>query len=392
MLAICSDLDETPDRRVYWETAKFLNTNQTTALGDGVALEVGNSIYFDMPHEQFAYWNTDEAGRQMVRMLIRSGHIDCLHSYGDLAASRRDAQRALDELATRDCRLQVWVDHGKAPTNFGADIMFGHGDEPDHEAYHADLTLAYGVRFVSRGRATSVLGQDIPPRMREMLSGRPKLAAGKTFAKEQAKRLLGRLGSAKYDIHVANEVLRPVQLRNGLHCFEFLRCNPCPRGVSCCETARQLGRVLTDSMLDRLAQHGGLSVLYTHLGKIHPSGIVFDVEAIASLRRLSAAQQAGCILTTTTRRLLGYALARRKVLCHQCVQNGATRIDLDTQGNGKNCIEPADLQGLTIYTEGGPVAMFVDGRPLGELAYNNPDETGRSSVSVPWKKLEFPQP
>ena len=88
MLAICSDLDETPDRHVYWETMKFLNTTEETTMGSGVGLEVGNSIYFDMPPDQFAYWNTDDAGREMVRSLIQSGHIDCLHSYGDLATTR----------------------------------------------------------------------------------------------------------------------------------------------------------------------------------------------------------------------------------------------------------------------------------------------------------------
>jgi hypothetical protein len=67
MLAICSDLDETPDRHAYWEIMRFLNTTEETTMGPGVGLEVGNSIYFDMPPEQFAYWNTDDAGREMIR-------------------------------------------------------------------------------------------------------------------------------------------------------------------------------------------------------------------------------------------------------------------------------------------------------------------------------------
>jgi len=94
MLAICSDLDETPDRRTYWEIMRFLNTTLPTPIGRGVGLEVGNSIYFDMPADQFAYWTTDDAGRDMIRSLIRTGHIDCLHSYGDLAGTRKDAIRA----------------------------------------------------------------------------------------------------------------------------------------------------------------------------------------------------------------------------------------------------------------------------------------------------------
>ena len=117
-------------------------------MGPGVGLEVGNSIYFDMPPDQFAYWNTDDAGREMVRALIRSGHIDCLHSYGDLATTRQHAARALDELDRHGCRLEVWVDHGTAVTNFGSDIMRGHGDEVGHEAYHADLTTRYGIKIL----------------------------------------------------------------------------------------------------------------------------------------------------------------------------------------------------------------------------------------------------
>jgi len=73
MMVICSDLDETPDRDVYYEIMRFLNTTEETDMGPGVGLEVGNSIYFDMPPDQFAYWNTDDVGREMVRTLIRSG-------------------------------------------------------------------------------------------------------------------------------------------------------------------------------------------------------------------------------------------------------------------------------------------------------------------------------
>src|SRR3989442_15153159 len=79
-LAICSDLDETPDAETYFELMRFLNTTEDTSMGPGVGLEVGNSIYFDMPPGHFSYWNTDEKNREKIRALIKSGHIDCLHS------------------------------------------------------------------------------------------------------------------------------------------------------------------------------------------------------------------------------------------------------------------------------------------------------------------------
>jgi hypothetical protein len=89
-----------------------------------------------------------ENARAIIRALIRSGHIDCLHSFGDLAITREAAARALDELDQHGCRLGVWVDHGSVPTNFGADIMCGTGDVSSSPSYHADLTCAFGVRYV----------------------------------------------------------------------------------------------------------------------------------------------------------------------------------------------------------------------------------------------------
>ena len=36
MLAICSDLDGTPDWHVYWEIMRFLNITEETAMGPGM--------------------------------------------------------------------------------------------------------------------------------------------------------------------------------------------------------------------------------------------------------------------------------------------------------------------------------------------------------------------
>ena len=148
MLAICSDLDKTPDRHVYWETMRFLNTTETTAMGPGVGLEIGNTIYFDMPPDQFAYWNTDDAGREIIRTLIRSGHIDCLHSYGDLATTRCHAGRALEGLNRHNCPFRVWIDHAVSSTSLAADVMQNLADKPGYRTYDADLICADGMKCV----------------------------------------------------------------------------------------------------------------------------------------------------------------------------------------------------------------------------------------------------
>jgi len=393
MVAICSDLDETQDKHVYWEIMRFLNTQEDTAMGPGAGLEVGNSIYFDMPPGQFAYGNTDDAGRRMVRALIRSGHIDCLHSYGDLATKREHAARALDELTGHDCDLEVWVDHGTAATNFGPDIMQGHGDEPGHEAYHADLTINYGVKYICRGRVTSVAGQDVPAGFGGIFNWKHPVRSGRTMLKEAAKRTLARKGNGKYAMHGPNETLRPAVLRGGNSVYEFIRCNPHWGGVSSCDQGRHIGEVLTDSVLDRLVRRGGTCLLYTHLGKIDNPNVPFNKEAIEAFRRLAEEFRSGRILVTTTRRLLGYRRAVREIVFSSTRDEKSLRIDLKTQPGGGVIGElpQTDLSGLTFYVPDPKTAyMTIDGRKVNNLKCNAPDLTGRPSVSLPWPLLEFP--
>jgi len=394
MLAICSDLDETPDRYVYWEIMRFLNTTKTTSMGPGAGLEVGNSIYFDMPPDRFAYWNTDDMGREMVRVLIRSGHIDCLHSYGDLATTRTHAARALDELVRHNCRLQVWIDHGTAATNFDPLIMHGHGDEPGHEAYHADLTTVYGVHYVWRGRVTSVTGQDVPARLGGILHWEHPVASGRTLLKELAKRRLAQTGSAKYAMHGLNEVLRSTTLRDGRRVYEFMRCNPHWGGVSSCDQGRHIGDVLTTDVLHNLVDRGGTCVLYTHLGKTDDPTAPFNQTAALAFRRLAQESQGGRILVTTTRRLLGYHRCVREIAYDVHPNGNNLRIDIRTRDSGTSSPGPSadDLNGLTFYVPDTEAThVTIDGRAIGDIRRNPPDHTGRPSISLPWRALEFPE-
>jgi len=387
MLAICSDLDETPDRQAYWALMHFLNSRAEGALGIGLGLEVGNSIYFDMPPAQFAYWNTDECGRAMVRALIRSGHVDCLHSFGDLATSRRHAGLALDELTKHDCSLNVWVDHAVAPTNFGGDIMKGFGDVPGHPAYHADLTVPFGVRYVWRGRVTSVIGQDQPSSLRGIGGFAHPAASLKTLAKERVKRVLSHRHGSRYRLHRANRVAAQARLRDGTVTIEFLRSNPHWGGVSSAETADGIPEVLTAPFLDRLVARQASCILYTHLGKRRrdDGGGALSMEAMQSFRLLAERQSRGEVSVTTTHRLLDYTRARDEA------QTSWSRSD------NRVCIEVTvpdaqSAQGLTFYTD-APLfsSIRVNGTLIENITCNPPDESGRTSVTIPWRPLEFPQ-
>ena len=393
MLAICSDLDCTVNGRVYWEIMRFLNTTENTAMGPGVGLEVGNTIYFCETPDQFAYWNTDDKGREMVQMLIKSGHIDCLHSFGELAKNRDDAIMALDELARNDCKLEVWVDHGKSKTNFGEDIMGGHGDESGHLAYHADLTCKYGIKYVWRGRVTSVLGQDVPTNIGGILNWKHPIVSGKTALKEIVKQKLAKSGDEKYKMHDVNETLRKTELRDGQPVYEFLRCNPHWGGVSSCDQGRDIGDVLTSNMLKDLINRCGSCVLYTHLGKIDDPKVPFNTEAVSALCQLAELYRAGKILVTTTRRLLGYCRAMREIIYDCDWDEKGFHIDINTKKNESALgeIPTKDLCGLTFYVPEPEVTrVSINGSFVTKLICNAPDHTGKSSVSLDWPLLEFP--
>lgn len=387
MMSICSDLDETPDEAAYLETARFLNGTKATAMGPGLGLEVGNTIYFDMPKGCFSYWNAGEGGREAVRALMRSGHIDCLHSFGDLATSRAHAERALAEMERHGCGPGVWVDHGVAPSNLGGGIMKGAGDVPGSAAYHADLTFGFGVRYVWMGRVTSVVGQDAPRRWEGIFDAAHPLASGKTLAKEAVKDLLAETVGGKYAMHAGNRVLREVTLRDGRRALEFIRCNPHFGGVSSGDTAEGLGGVLTPNVLDLLEERGGVCILYTHLGKGADRRRPLGGEAAASLGKLAERVRDGRILLTTTRRLLDYASARRTLRIRAEREGDWTRVSIEGPGG-----EAAVPDGLTVYVpDPEKTRLFFGGAEVAGLRRNPPDETGSRSVSAPWIPLRMPE-
>ncbi len=390
MLAICSDLDETPDSRTYFEIMRYLNTEQDTVIGSGVGLETGNTIYFNMPSDQFSYWNTDDAGREKVRALIRSGHIDCLHSFGDLATTRNHAGRALDELSRHGCRMEVWVDHAIAPTNFGGDIMAGSGDLPGTEAYHADLSCDFGIRYIWRGRITSVTGQETKRRLAGIFHPSRPISSARTLAKEFAKGILGRSEGQKYEMHPVNRISHPAILRDGRPITEFLRMNPFPGGVNLSATADGIAEVLTVEMLDRLVERQGISVLYTHLGKITGHGQPFGEHTRAAFSLLAKYQREGKVLVTTTRRLLGYCALTSRIRTENGGGNGdpcELRTEFCPTGSPQE-----DPDGLTVYLNEGnePRRITLNGAEVRGLVRNPPDHTGQSSISIPWSRRSFP--
>lgn len=381
MVAICSDLDETPSADVYLETSRFLNTGENTRFGKGMNLEVGNTIYFYMAPTEFSYWNTSDKVRSRIRDLIRSGHVDCIHSWGDLATERRQAGETLEHLAKNDCRFRVWIDHAIAPSNFGADIMQGSGDLPGSAIYHSDLTLAHGIRYVWRGRVTSMQGQDAPASLAGIWRGAEPVGSLVTLSKEAVKVAAARLGSSKYALHRHNRVLADATLRDSSPVLEFLRTNPHPLGVSAGDTASGLGRALSASFLDRLVRRRAKAVVYTHLGKrLDPQSGIPD-ETRQSLERLADRMRRGQVLVTTTARLLEYT---------RLVDSLSWQVE--PAGDCKEIvIQPEtgieSLHGLGFSVPAGSEYRIVaNGRPLETTRIAN---GAKDVLHVPWRRLTY---
>ena len=385
MFALCSDLDETPDADTYFETARFLNTHSPTRMGEGVGLEVGNSLYFNMPAGQFSYFNCTDEDRNRIHALIGSGHIDCLHSFGDLASSREHVQAAWSALRERNQRLEVWIDHALAPTNFDPDIMRGTGALPGTPAYHADISLANGLRYIWKGRVTSVIAKEAPLSLRGIYSARHRTESLRTLAKEAAKILAASLGSEKYAMHTGTSLMRHTTLADGAKITEFLRSNPCWGGVSHSETADGLTEVLTPAALDRLVSAGGKSIFYTHLGKTR-ADVPIPPASVAGLKLLARFAQERQILVTTTRRLLGFCDAQ------QSVTWSARRSGNTLQMTLSSLLPLHDLQGLTWWVDQPPETALVsiNAAPPTALQLNPPDASGRASLTIPWQPLRWP--
>jgi hypothetical protein len=387
MLAICSDLDETPNKDIYFETARYLNTTEETFLGKGVGLEVGNTIYFDMPKHNFSYTNTDDEGRQKIHKLIESGHIDCLHSFGDFVNDRTSIEKYWRAIQSGDRKIEVWVDHAQAPTNLDNDIMQGQGAEIGKPAYHSDLTVQSGMLpFIWKGRVTSCVAQNAKRSYQALFNKSQIKASLKTITLEFIKGWFARLGNEKYAMHKKNNVLRESKLVDGTKINEFMRCNPAWGGVSCFDQARGIHHVLTEKMLSTLVKKEGCSVLYSHLGKVYSVAKPFTNETLQAFELLASYQNKKQILTATTRRLLGYNRTVYKLSFSVKVVDRETHIYLSTEYNGE------DLHGLTWYVEQPKkVRLYINEQLFEGIIINPVDINNRASISIPWSLLTFPK-
>ena len=397
-LAICSDIDWTMTSERFLAIQEFLNTEAETKIGQGLGLEIGNSFFCHTPDDSFAFFSSRPRDQELIKAFIKAGYLDCLHSFGDGARTRKDALKALEALQACGCRIDVWVDHSQALSNLGKDTTYGMGDVPDSPTYHADATLAYGIKYVWKGRCSAIIGQGVPFRTGSFRAIYDPAYPGYALLnvlREASKTALGYSGVERFALHRHNQLMRVAALRDGQKVFEFQRCNSHWRGPAHGHDSHGLEYGLRPQALQALVASRGISIIYTHLGKGPSDPPYIPPKTVSALRRLAERHRSGDVMVTTTSRLLRYHRIQRYIRWFSAIRADRT-IEIRIQGiddpiHGWQVPSSEALQGLTFYVPKlHQVRICLDGQKLNECKLCPEDETGQPSVTIPWVKLNYP--
>jgi len=406
-LTICSDLDETESMEKFLSIQEFLNSNRETPLGTGLGLEIGNSFWFYNQYNQLlksnpkdtTYINSTYSGNPdrgislfdgtsdtlslyggTILKLIRSGYVDCLHSYGEFAEGgfKRDlASRAVDLWKSESLSTDVFINHGGAGNNdnLGSLPRF-RGDNPGAVEYHTDLTIPLGIKFLWRGQVTHCIGQD----------GCFSLINFAKMGYEYFQDIL----SWDIDYPHDNSLVHTYTLDDGQKVFEFVRFID---SWGKYPSARQehLPYQLGPKVVDELIRRQGYLIQYTHLGtgKQPP---YLSAPTVAALRYMKKKHDDGQLFVTTTSKLLNYYVHSKYLYWHPVTNKDSLCIIIDSISNeveGSFIPSEKDLEGITFYLPPDKkVSLKVQGNPV-SFVENANDKSGQRSISVPWNELTF---
>ncbi len=393
-IVICSDIDGTTTKEEFLEIQKFLNTKEKTSMGKGIGLEIGNSfMMYAPPTCAFSYFSGNPGNAQIIGKFIKAGYIDFLHSYGEKDDfTRKDAINAIEELNNNRYKVDVWVDHAKTPDNLGDDTTFGLGDHPDSTAYHSDLTLAYGIKFVWLGRITTIIGQSVPISLKTFSSvydSRHPVQSLINMGKGFAKNVLAVFGNKKYAMHKNYDLVRIAKLDDGQKAYEFLRFDNYWKGVATGATSKRLAYVISQRVLERLKEVGGYMVVYTHLGKNSDCSQVIAKETQIALRDLASEYEKGNIYVTTTSNLLNYYVNHKYLNWSYETKGDEIIITISSAEDpvfGSFVPTIQHLQGITFYVpDKDKTRIYIKDKEITNIQRNPPDYRDRESITI-WKR------
>ncbi len=401
-LSIANDIDNTSTFDEFLKIQEFLNTKNETSMGQGVGLEIGNSFFMldSVIRNDFSYFSRTPQDKVVIQKFIEAGYLDCIHSWGEGCQNRNDALRALNELKQHNYRLNVWINHSFARSNFGYWFNTNFGDDLDTKYYHADCTIPYGIKFVWLGSSTNMIGQDTPITLETFTASfdtQFPVKSVRNVIRAFTKHIISIYGilNHKYALHARNELVREVQLDDGQRVYEFMRYDIHPDGIGKGANSKGVAYNLSKQVLEHLIQTNGYAIYYTHLGKNEEYDQRIAPEAQLAFRNLENLYRAGQIYVTTTYKLLNYYLVFHHL--NWSYQVTADKIiirihSIDDPVFGQYIPTETDLQGLTFYIPSGKKAsVFIQNQELTNIFHNPADEYKKESVTIPFTSLKYPE-
>jgi hypothetical protein len=392
-LSISNDADLlTPEsfRRLH----RFLSTDADSEWGPGLALQVGGSFFMfrspDSPNEFTVFdrlTSTITDDGEFILECVRRGLVDVLHTYGCFTDpthfTRQLAETALDALSSRGITIETWVNHGP-PTNvqcIGTRDGW-QGDAVGEPGYHADLTIAHGVRWVWTG--TEMVDRVALDPLHPPRSGGSGL-----------KRLDPR---ARGSVDGQTALVEPYSLRDGQRVRRFYRYTGLGGRTPVLD---DLPGQLSSANLDELVRAAGYAIVYQHLAvrRLHRGfgtgayGSVgdrwFAPAELSALRRLAQRHRDGEIWVAPTTRLLRYRDLHRRVRWHarREAEHDVIVISSGATGARTGHVSPQDLADLTFYCERPETTrVYVETahglEAVDQVRPNPADTTFRQSVTV----------
>lgn len=386
-VAICSDIDETKTLKRFWQIQEFCNTTKTIKGKRGVGLNIGNS-FFMYDKGDFSYFNSKENAKGIIKA-IKCSYIDSLHTYGNDCNKRKHAEEALNELFNKGIKIQVWINHQKAPVNIGKNLVSNLGDVKGTQYYHTDITIKYGFRFFWLGNITRIMGQTGKLKLKNIIAIFDIKCPVRSFVcliKECVKILLGKIGIKKYKFFRSNELIDITSLRDGNKVYEFKRFCNYPFNDNLYGSSHSLAYLISKKNLKILKENRGSSIIYTHLGKNFDENTILPSATISALRNLKKMNEKEEIFVTTTETMLNYFLLRKSLrYSTKFFNNNLLKIYIDRVDDeiiGTYFPKRRDLKGISfVIPECTKVQVFFNNNCI-PIKINPKDIDGRFSITI----------
>ena len=189
--------------------------------------------------------------------------------------------------------------------------------------------------------------------------------------------------------NIGNDLVTPIKLRDGNVVWEFVRFINQWGGAGILDI-NEFTQQIKPAIINRLVRNEGYMVIYTHFNENVKNDLPKTL--IKHLQQLKNRSDKKEVLIATTSRLLKYWEVSRYVTYDVIKNKKKIEIIIDkilTSPAGCKNLDLDHLQGLTFYinTNQQCTIKFDDVRIATRL--NPPDETGQTSISIPWRKLDY---